>query len=414
MPRLRRLKVVYENDPRLRPSTATAAGGGLTNINVSAGTTSNNLSNLILSNSNNVSFGLNGSTITASASVATSLSNIRVSAGTTSNLLSAFTLSNSNNVSFGLDASTLTASAHVKVSAGTLSQNLSALTFNNGNGVSFGLDGSTITGSVTTSPAMVTLSSYENAPGIAATSSATVPTGNIWAHGFLLPNYLSASFMRLGAQMVTQSRTVATTASSRNASAAASTTWQLGLYSNGTGGSSRSMMSVMSTTLLSAWQNSISVAANGTQYTVSMNVTFGDEGTTTSTSSQYAFSTNTYQFLVTGLNSLFSAARCLDIPIATSLTPGNYWLVLKASSSTATNDSLFSAATSAQIRVNSLMAVTQANVQLNRMGVSSNGYGDRMAAGYLTTGALPTAFDMTNVESTGNHPKLFFHMLRSA
>jgi hypothetical protein len=43
-----------------------SGGGGLTNINVSAGTTSQNLSNVVFSNSNGVSFGLNGSTITAS------------------------------------------------------------------------------------------------------------------------------------------------------------------------------------------------------------------------------------------------------------------------------------------------------------------------------------------------------------
>lgn len=42
-----------------------SGGGGLTNINVSAGTTSQNLSNVVLSDSNNVRFGLNGSTITA-------------------------------------------------------------------------------------------------------------------------------------------------------------------------------------------------------------------------------------------------------------------------------------------------------------------------------------------------------------
>lgn len=42
-----------------------AAGGGITNINVSAGTTSNNLSKLTFSNGGGVSFGLNGSVITA-------------------------------------------------------------------------------------------------------------------------------------------------------------------------------------------------------------------------------------------------------------------------------------------------------------------------------------------------------------
>lgn len=43
-----------------------SGGGGLSNINVSAGTTSNNLSNVIFSNANGLSFGLDGSTITAS------------------------------------------------------------------------------------------------------------------------------------------------------------------------------------------------------------------------------------------------------------------------------------------------------------------------------------------------------------
>jgi len=44
-------------------------GGGLTNINISAGTTSNNLSNIVFSNGNGVTFGLNGSTVTASVAV---------------------------------------------------------------------------------------------------------------------------------------------------------------------------------------------------------------------------------------------------------------------------------------------------------------------------------------------------------
>lgn len=125
----------------------------LENINVSAGTTSNLLSAFTLSNSNNVSFGLNGSTITASATVASTQASINVSAGTTSNNVSALTFGNGSNVSFGLNGSTLTASVAssltaVNVSAGTTSNNLSAFTFSNGSGVSFGLNGSIITASV--------------------------------------------------------------------------------------------------------------------------------------------------------------------------------------------------------------------------------------------------------------------------
>lgn len=48
----------------------TGSIAGQINVGVSAGTTSNNVSQLVLSNSNNVSFGLDGSTITANATAA--------------------------------------------------------------------------------------------------------------------------------------------------------------------------------------------------------------------------------------------------------------------------------------------------------------------------------------------------------
>jgi hypothetical protein len=140
----------------LNNSTITASASfppAFASINISAGTTSNNLSAVTFANSNGVSFGLDGSTITGS--IATGITNINFSAGTTSNNLTAITFSNSNNVSFGLNGSTLTASVSalssqgsINFSAGTTSNNLSAITFGNSNGVSFGLNGSTMTGSI--------------------------------------------------------------------------------------------------------------------------------------------------------------------------------------------------------------------------------------------------------------------------
>jgi len=132
--------------------TATASvASSLTAINVSAGTTSNNLSAMTFSNGSNVSFGLNASILTAS--VATSLTAVNVSAGTTSNNLSAVTFSNSNGVSFGLNGSVITASAGqttisvVNFSAGTTSSNLQSVVFSNSGNISFGLNGATITAS---------------------------------------------------------------------------------------------------------------------------------------------------------------------------------------------------------------------------------------------------------------------------
>jgi len=87
------------------------AGGGLSALGVSAGTTNIAASGLSFVNSNGVTFGLNGSTLTASVGTAGGgLTAINVSAGTTSNNLSNLVLANLNGISFGLNGSTLTAS----------------------------------------------------------------------------------------------------------------------------------------------------------------------------------------------------------------------------------------------------------------------------------------------------------------
>jgi len=108
-------------------TASVAAGGGITNINISAGTTSQNLSAFTFNNSNGVSFGLDAAASIVTATVATNyqsqgaylttamqsnavtLSNINVSAGTTSSNVSAVTFSNGNGVSFGFDGSNISA-----------------------------------------------------------------------------------------------------------------------------------------------------------------------------------------------------------------------------------------------------------------------------------------------------------------
>ena len=80
-----------------------AGGGG--GVALSAGTQSVSTGTVVYSNSNNITFGMSGSSqVTASY-------NFNLSAGTTSNNLNAVTFSNSNNVSFGINGSTVTASA---------------------------------------------------------------------------------------------------------------------------------------------------------------------------------------------------------------------------------------------------------------------------------------------------------------
>lgn len=161
----------------------------LSNMRVSAGTTSNLLSAITFSNSNGITFGLNASTMTASHNGLTTAraSNDAVglntaltangvawtvnSGGLSLNVpaflttaalsnhshgnptlaltnLSGTTASNSAGLTLSLSAAAPGGGGAINVSAGTTSGNLQTIQFNNSNGVSFGLNGSTVTASV--------------------------------------------------------------------------------------------------------------------------------------------------------------------------------------------------------------------------------------------------------------------------
>lgn len=119
--------------------------------------------NLVFSNDNNVSFGLTGGTITASASYSANtaflLSNSNgFSFGTNGSTVtisgSKFSFSNAHNVTFGTNGSTVTASASFSQSVQTQGSVLvngssGSVVFSNSNGFTFGGNASTITGSYT-------------------------------------------------------------------------------------------------------------------------------------------------------------------------------------------------------------------------------------------------------------------------
>lgn len=95
------------NSNGLAISVANPGGG---NINLSAGTTSNNLTNFILSNSNNISFGLNGSTVTATASFAQSQQPIYFSLSNSNTSANTMTFGDLNGVSWSFSNGSIVAS----------------------------------------------------------------------------------------------------------------------------------------------------------------------------------------------------------------------------------------------------------------------------------------------------------------
>ena len=135
-----------------------AAAGG--NVNFSAGTTSSGLDSVVFSNSNGVSFGLNGSTITGTVKTDYQSSGAYLTTAMASNRGSDFvqatagfhgTNASGTIASDGISVSVAApAAASVNFSAGTTSNNLTQVSFKDTNGVSFGLNAGTITATVKT------------------------------------------------------------------------------------------------------------------------------------------------------------------------------------------------------------------------------------------------------------------------
>jgi len=132
---------------------------GAAGLFVEAGTTFDTLTQLSFANGNGVTFGLNGSTLTASINALTSQSNQAASASNGSSTFQTLSFGNNNGLSFYYSNGSIVGSytvpsvagllSNIKVSAGTQSENLSALTFENSNGISFGLSDSKITAAYT-------------------------------------------------------------------------------------------------------------------------------------------------------------------------------------------------------------------------------------------------------------------------
>lgn len=293
-----------------------------------------------------------------------------------------------------------------------VSINIPSTTFSNSNNHTFGLNGSTITASYM--PPYV--SSYENLvleSNIAMTLNAASVSHAV---GFFLPEPVSASFIRIPVVMTTNSTTLATTAQSMSASAALYSTWNAVIYSLGTGANSRSLQYVASGQNFWTFMNSISVAANGTQYSVSQFFSANAEGVGTTRTTQYSISNSNYSITTNQIATEWSGSRFIDINFASSLSAGAYWLVFGYSSSSGSNSTGFSNATNCNVRYSNHYGVSQANINFGVMGQTNMTSGGLLGAGSFSTvgGGTTNSIPLSAISSSASNVRPYFQMLRSA
>jgi hypothetical protein len=280
------------------------------------------------------------------------------------------------------------------------------------NGISVSTAGSTIS----ILPQWV--SSYENSPaGLPASTVVTLNGASIsQAVPFYLPENGSFSFLRIPVAMTTNSTTIATTGASLSASAACFSTWNAVVYSLGTGASSKSLTSVASGSVGWTVRNSISVAANGTQYSVTQGLSGNAEGGGSSRSTQYSISNTNYSFTTNQIFTEWSGSRFIDINFANSLTAGAYWLIFGLSTSSATNSTGMGPATNCNVGYSNHYANSQPNIWFGVMGSTNLTSGGLFGGGSFSTagGGTTAALPISAISSSASNNKPYFQLLRSA
>jgi hypothetical protein len=431
------------------------------------------LGQVIFSDSNNVTFGLDGGTVTASASFAQSTQPVAASASNGSFLFSTLGFSNGNGVTFGTSAgsiisasvsqstapllvvsadngsfssaslsfSNLNGISFVTAAGGAIQASHNALTsqsnqavsnsagsftfqtlnFSNANNVTFGTSaGGIVTASVNAGGVGTTISSYENMPGGLWGTSAVVfgATSLSSAVAFLLPQAGSFSFLRLPVSMTSFNTTIATLASATATGQMGQTsTFNAVVYSLGTGLSSKSLISVASGSGTVNLSNRISIT-NSTQGSYSLGYSGLVEGGSTSRSTQYSISNTNYSLTMQQFSE-FTGNRWLDIPFANSLSAGPYWLVVgRSTSSTSAGPAGLSLLTQWGPRYSNHYAGTQGNLNFLIMGsTNSDSMGALIGAGVFSTaglGGTTSIFPISAISSTASNPRMYFQLLRSA
>lgn len=296
----------------------------------------------------------------------------------------------------------------------TLAGNTNNASTASGTNVVFGALGNlTVAGSTGSvffsAPAREFLSSYQNVPAINATNTVSVGGGssNI-VFPFVLPQDGSFSFLRMPVSMSLASTTFTTGAAGYGSSVAQSNTLWFNIYTQGTGGSSRSIQWLTSAS--TTWAFQISYSGTSSTHSVSYNITFPAESGVASNTQMLSNQASSAINEVPAGTSNFTAYRYFDMPFAASLTAGNYWGAIQRSSTTAGGSNI-------NLGISAL-AVTQHNSSIafpNAASNSSNHLQPYLGSWSTNTNGTTTAsIARANVSTWASHAIPVFQLHREA
>ena len=287
-------------------------------------------------------------------------------------------------------------------------------------GISISTNGSTISVSGSYTP----LSMWANVDELAGfgtgASAITASSGSsMWIQPFTLVQPVSASYLRMFASFNDSAvGTAGTTSANQTFSAARFTTYAAVLYSQGSGANSQSIQYMFSTSAGMSGSTQYGAGVQGSRYTITISKSYPALGLTTNLyTTSYAVSSGSI-VVSSNSNTLFTGPLYLDIPWATSMSVGNYWLGIGASTSSTTNSSHISFAGTAALPV-SLNAVTQTALSMGILGAATSASRYQVypgLGGWTTNASLisTSSVAISQISQVANNPILPFQFIRQA
>lgn len=420
------------NTAGLQLSLSAAAPGAGGSLNVSASNTSVNLTNIYFSNANGVNWGLNGSTMTASYTQQI--------------------FSNSNGVTFGTNGGNGVVTASVaaggyggamnwyalsNTTQGTSATlNTSAISLNAAGGMSVGLTNGSVmlsappvsslsaTGmvSISTNGSTISIgaaetpkSYYANIEIMNALTALSEGASSNFVMPMVIPYDISFNQVRIPMSLSLGSSSFATTANT-TIGLSQSVTYFINIYSLGTGANSRSLQYVIGTSITNQFNVTAQVGAASNNQTVGQSLTYVQPGTlgTSQFTATYNLNATTIAFSTTGLTS-FNGLRWFDMPFASSLSGGAYWLGIQRSTTQSTSGTNMSGAGITKFN----LYMTQVNSNIAAWGVASNASTDGYYIGLglwstNTNGTTSSSMALGNISTQASQPMLPIQFIRQA
>ena len=264
-----------------------------------------------------------------------------------------------------------------------------------------------------------TMSYWQNTPFLNTSAITQTSGSSIWVQPFSLPQAASFSYVRMLASYNDSAvGTAGTTQNATSFSCTIQTTFGLVIYSQGAGASSRSLMSMISTSGGLTGATIYTAGANGSQYTVTLQKTYPDLGASNSQyTTSYAVSSASI-VISSNSNTLFTGVHYLDIAWATSLSAGNYWLGLGASSASGSQSSNISFCGTALMPM-SIQGMSLVALSGGRLGQATSASDQQINLGLgmwstNASGFTQAALGLNSISQVVSNPIIPFQLIRQA